>query len=75
MAPSDSSASSDADPYISVAVSPDPGFVLELDSMVATEELAGSVEEIRQQIASGTYETPEKIQVALDRLMDELSGF
>ncbi len=39
MAPSDSSASSDADPYISVAVSPDPGFVLELDSMVATEEL------------------------------------
>ena len=33
------------------------------------------VEEIRQQIASGTYETPEKIQVALDRLMDEFSGF
>ena len=33
------------------------------------------VEEIRQQIASGTYETPEKIQVALDRLLDELSGF
>ncbi len=33
------------------------------------------VEEIRQQIASGTYETPEKIQVALDRLFDELSGF
>ena len=33
------------------------------------------VEEIRQQIAAGTYETPEKIQIALDRLMDELSGF
>ena len=33
------------------------------------------VEEIRQQIASGTYETPEKIQIALDRLLDELSGF
>ena len=33
------------------------------------------VEAIRQQIAAGTYETPEKIQVALDRLMDELSGF
>jgi negative regulator of flagellin synthesis FlgM len=33
------------------------------------------VEEIRQQIAAGTYETPEKIQLALDRLMDELSGF
>ena len=33
------------------------------------------VEAIRQQIASGTYETPEKIQVALDRPLDELSGF
>ena len=33
------------------------------------------VEAIRQQIASGIYETPEKIQVALDRLLDELSGF
>jgi negative regulator of flagellin synthesis FlgM len=33
------------------------------------------VEEIRRQIADGTYETPEKIQVALDRLLDELSGF
>ena len=33
------------------------------------------VEEIRRQIASGVYETPEKLEVALDRLMDELSGF
>lgn len=33
------------------------------------------VEAIRQQIADGTYETPDKIQVALDRLLDELSGF
>lgn len=33
------------------------------------------VEEIRQQIASGTYETPEKLELALDRLMDELSGW
>lgn len=33
------------------------------------------VEEIRRQIADGTYETPDKIQVALDRLLDELSGF
>ena len=33
------------------------------------------VEEIRKQIASGSYETPEKIQVALDRLFDELSAF
>jgi len=33
------------------------------------------VEEIRQQIAQGVYETPEKLEIALDRLMDELSGF
>jgi negative regulator of flagellin synthesis FlgM len=33
------------------------------------------VEEIRQQIASGIYETPEKLELALDRLLDELMGF
>jgi negative regulator of flagellin synthesis FlgM len=30
------------------------------------------VEEIRRQIASGVYETPEKLELALDRLFDEL---
>ncbi len=33
------------------------------------------VEEIRQQIASGVYETPEKLELALDRLLDELPGW
>jgi negative regulator of flagellin synthesis FlgM len=33
------------------------------------------VEEIRSQIASGVYETPEKLELALDRLMDELGGW
>ncbi len=33
------------------------------------------VEAIRQQIVAGVYETPEKLELALDRLMDELSGF
>ena len=32
------------------------------------------VEEIRRQIASGSYETPEKLELALDRMMDELMG-
>ncbi|GIW88077.1 MAG: hypothetical protein KatS3mg108_2401 [Isosphaeraceae bacterium] len=33
------------------------------------------VEEIRRQIAAGVYETPEKLEIALERLIDELSGF
>ncbi len=33
------------------------------------------VEAIRQQIASGLYETPAKLELALDRMLDELSGF
>lgn len=30
------------------------------------------VSQIRQQIANGTYETPEKLDVALERLLDEI---
>jgi negative regulator of flagellin synthesis FlgM len=33
------------------------------------------VEEIRRQIAAGSYETPEKLELALDRLMDEIVGW
>jgi negative regulator of flagellin synthesis FlgM len=33
------------------------------------------VEAIRQQIAAGVYETPEKLELALDRLLDELRGW
>ena len=33
------------------------------------------VEEIRRQIATGSYETPEKLELALDRLFDELRGW
>jgi negative regulator of flagellin synthesis FlgM len=33
------------------------------------------VAEIRGQIAAGVYETPEKLELALDRLFDELSGW
>ena len=32
------------------------------------------VEEVRRQIAAGVYETPEKLELALDRLMDEFQG-
>lgn len=30
------------------------------------------VNQIKQQIAAGTYETPEKLDAALDRLLDQL---
>jgi negative regulator of flagellin synthesis FlgM len=33
------------------------------------------VAEVRQQIALGIYETPEKLELALDRLIDELHGW
>ena len=33
------------------------------------------VEEIRRQIATGSYETPAKLELALDRLLDELRGW
>ena len=33
------------------------------------------VEEIRQQIAANAYETPEKLELALDRMLDELMGW
>jgi negative regulator of flagellin synthesis FlgM len=32
------------------------------------------VEEIRRQIAMGTYETTERLELALDRMLDELMG-
>jgi hypothetical protein len=32
------------------------------------------VERIRREIANGTYETPDKWEVALDRLLDSLEG-
>ena len=33
------------------------------------------VEEVRRQIAAGEYETPEKLELALDRLLDELRAW
>lgn len=33
------------------------------------------VEALRAQISSGVYETPEKMDLALDRLLDELQGW
>jgi hypothetical protein len=30
------------------------------------------VERVRREIAAGTYDTPEKLDIALDRLLDQL---
>jgi len=32
------------------------------------------VERVKAEIAAGTYETPERIEIALTRLMEELTG-
>ena len=34
---------------------------------------ADMVARVRSEIAAGTYETPEKLDLALDRLLDEIS--
>ncbi len=36
------------------------------------EVRAGLVERVKAEIAAGTYETPERIDLAVSRLMDEL---
>ncbi len=33
------------------------------------------VEELRRQIATGSYETADKLESALDRILDEFSGW
>ncbi len=54
-----------------VDISPEADLVSQVAETadVRTDRIA----EIRQQIAAGTYETPEKLEVALGRLMDNLS--
>ena len=32
----------------------------------------GLVDQIRAQIAAGTYETPDKVEIAVERLLDEI---
>jgi hypothetical protein len=35
---------------------------------------AGLVEQIRREIAAGTYDTPEKMEIAFDRLLKRLDA-
>jgi negative regulator of flagellin synthesis FlgM len=43
---------------------------LQCDPRVRAERLA----EIRAAVVAGTYETPEKMALAIERLLDELVG-
>ncbi len=44
-----------------------------LDDPVAAEPFRTElIERVRQEIAEGTYDTPEKWEIALDRLLDRL---
>lgn len=45
----------------------------EAQAISSTSEVRlDKVNQIKQQIAAGTYETPEKLEAALDRLLDQL---
>ena len=44
-----------------------------LDSLKTNDVRAAKVAEIRAQIEAGTYETDDKLDIASDRLLDDLS--
>jgi negative regulator of flagellin synthesis FlgM len=52
-------------------LSPEAEFVAQARDLPEIRE--DRVAAIRAQIASGTYETPEKLDVALSRLLDEIA--
>jgi negative regulator of flagellin synthesis FlgM len=45
-----------------------------LSRMQEPEIRMDKVQQVRQAIAQGTYETPEKINVAIDRILKDLGG-
>ena len=46
----------------------------EIPSLDDPDIRADLVRRVRREIAAGTYETPEKLAAALDRLLEELQG-
>ena len=64
------------------AASPPAGDVIEISTVAALaskiNELpdirADLVQRVKQEIATGRYETPEKLEIAVNRLMDDLLG-
>lgn len=75
--PADQSGKPSATPVDQLDLSSAAGSVNRLDS---SSQIAGGgqiridrVAELRRQIADGSYETPEKLDAALDRLLDQLA--
>ena len=52
-------------------ISPEADFVAQTKGLPEIRE--DRVAQIRAQIAAGTYETPEKLDIALSRLLDEIA--
>jgi len=52
-------------------ISPEADLISQVHSM--PDIRADRVAQIKAQIASGAYETPEKIDLALERLLDEIA--
>ncbi len=63
----------DISPAAEAAIQAAEGGAAEGGAAESGEIRADLVARVRGEIASGTYETPEKLNAALDRLLDEVS--
>lgn len=59
-------------PRDEIQISPEAKLLEEISR--TTDIQHNRIDEIRRMIASGVYETPERLSVALDRLLDDLNG-
>ena len=63
----------DISPAAEAAIQAAEGGAAETGAAESGEIRSDLVARVRGEIASGTYETPEKLDAALDRLLDEIS--
>ena len=65
--------SSSAVPVDQLDISPEAQLISQTQAAESNQIRSDRVETIRTEIASGQYETPEKMEAALTRLLDELA--
>lgn len=65
--------SSSAVPVDQLDISPEAQLISQTQSAESSQIRSERVETIRTQIANGQYETPEKMDAALTRLLDEFA--